>query len=272
MPRLSIIVVTYNSRADLPACLGSLTREPPAVDHAVTIVDNASSDGTPALVRAAWPQVALLEPGVNLGFARANNLGIRQTAGEFVLLLNPDTILPEGSVDRLVAALDAHPGAAVAGPRLVDLTGRAELSFGSMVSPWAELRQKLLVTGTERRWPLVARQVDRMTRRRRAVDWVSGACLLARRGDLNAVGLLDERYFMYLEDVDLCAAVRAGGREILFAPDATVIHLRGRSRASAPGATHAAYRRSHVAFYEKHHPAWAPLLKGYLRFRGEWPR
>jgi GT2 family glycosyltransferase len=153
----------------------------------------------------------------------------------------------------------------------VDGNGRAELSFGSMISPLAELRQKLLVTGNDRGVPLVTRAVERMTRTMRQADWVSGACLLIRRADLEAVGLLDERFFMYTEDVDVCAAVRARGRTVLFAPAATVVHLRGRSAASAAAATRVAYRRSQIAFYEKHHAAWVPFLKLYLKITGGSP-
>jgi GT2 family glycosyltransferase len=269
--RLSIVIVSYNSRQDVCACLSSLAASPASIDHEIVVVDNASTDGTPSYVRDHWPGVRVIEAEVNAGFARANNIGIRRTSGELVLLLNPDTVVPQGAIDTLVAALDSTPQAAVAGPRLVDGTGRAELSFGPMISPFAELRQKLVVTGNDRRlWPFTS-MVERRTRTARRVDWVSGACLLIRRADLEAVGLLDERFFMYTEDVDLCAAVRARGRDVLFVPEAQVTHLRGRSRSSAPRASQAAYRRSHVAFYEKHHPRWVPLLKAYLRARGRWP-
>ena len=271
MPRLSIIIVTYNSRADLDRCLESLTAHPPAVDHEVVVIDNASGDGTAQHARTRWPAVHVLDAGGNLGFAKANNLGIRQTFGELVLLLNPDTVVPGDAIDTLVGVLDINPDAAIVGPRLVDARGRAELSFGAMISPFAELRQKLLVRGNDRGWPLATGIVTWLTRRPRRVDWVSGACLLIRRADLEAVGLLDERYFMYAEDVDLCAAVRARGRAVLFAPHAHVVHLRGRSVASAASATAAAYRRSQIAFYEKHHPAWVPLLKGYLRLTRKMP-
>ncbi len=106
-----------------------------------------------------------------------------------------------------------------------------------------------------------------MTRQDSWPDWVSGACLLVRRIDAEAVGLLDERYFMYTEDVDFCAAIRARGRRILFWASVEVIHLRGRSVANSPEATRAAYRRSHFAFYQKHHPAWSPILGLYRRLR-----
>jgi GT2 family glycosyltransferase len=107
-----------------------------------------------------------------------------------------------------------------------------------------------------------------MTRQEQRPDWVTGACLLVCRADAEAVGLLDERFFMYTEDVDFCASIRARGRGVLYTPATEIVHLRGRSGASAPKATHAAYRRSHLAFYQKHHPALAPLLRLYHRLRG----
>jgi len=269
VPRLSIVIVSYHSRADLEGCLRSLSDAPPRTDHDIVVVDNASTDGTPAYVRERWPLVRLIEAGGNVGFARANNLGIRATAGELVLLLNPDTVVPPGAIDALVAVLEAHPDAAVAGPRLIDRQGRAELSFGGMIGPVAELRQKLLVVGNDRGLPPFEAIVERLTRRSRIVDWVSGACLLIRRSDLEAVGLFDERFFLYTEDVDLCASIRARGRQVRFAAEVEIVHLRGRSGAGSPGATAAAYRRSRIAFYEKHHPAWVPALKAYLWLRGE---
>jgi GT2 family glycosyltransferase len=269
MPRLSIIIVSYNSRDDLEGCLQSLTTGPPGIDHEIVVVDNMSTDGTPDYVRTRWPGIRLIDAGGNAGFARANNIGIRQTFGELVLLLNPDTVVPPGAVDRLVRVLDTHPEAAIAGPRIVDGSGRAELSFGRTIAPVAELRQKLLVAGSNRGLPFISGIVDRMTRRSRPVGWVSGACLLIRRRDLEAVGLLDERFFLYTEDVDLCESVRARGRLVVFAADAQIVHLRGRSAAAAPAATRAGYRRSQLAFYEKHHPQWVPLLKMYLRLRGK---
>lgn len=270
-PDLSIIIVTYNSAGDIGRCLDSLSQHPPRVAHETVVVDNASTDGTAAEVRQRWPEVRVIDARGNVGFARANNIGIQQTSGRLVLLLNPDTEVPSGALDRLIAALDARPDAAAAGPRLVDGAGRPELSFGSMIGPFAELRQKLLVRGSQRGIPLVRQYVDLKTRRLREVDWVSGACLLVRRADAVAAGLLDERYFMYAEDVDFCAAIRARGRRILYVPVGNVVHARGRSAASAPHATEAAYRRSQLAFYEKHHPRWAPLLRGYLRLRGRLP-
>jgi hypothetical protein len=267
MPRLSIVIVAYNSSHEIDACLASLLAHPPSLDHETLIVDNASTDGTAAAVRRRWPHVRVMDQDANIGFAGASNVGIRQARGEFVLLLNPDTTVPAGALDALVATLDARPDAAVAGPRVVDAGGRAELSFGTMIGPLAELRQKLLAAGNRRGTPFIGSYVDRLTRRAREVDWVSGACLLVRRADAEAAGWLDERYFMYAEDVDFCASIRARGRRVLFAPDAEIVHLRGHSVASMPRVVEAAYRRSQLAFYGKHHPRWVPVLRAYLKLR-----
>lgn len=268
---LSIIIVNFNTRADLLRCLASIAAAPPQGAHEVVVVDNASSDGSVAAVERDYPAVRLIAQPRNLGFGAANNVGIRATSGRMLLLLNSDTVVPAGAIDALVAQLQGHSGAGVAGPRLVDGQGRPELSFGPMISPLAELRQKLVMALHQRRFPPVSRWVERATRRERWVDWVSGAALLVWRADAEAVGLFDERYFIYTEDVDFCAAIRRRGRAILFTPAATITHLRGRSRATAPVAANAAYRRSQIAFYAKHHPQWVPLLRAYLRLRGQLP-
>ena len=269
--RVSVVIVTYNSRSDIDRCLESLRQHGGSAPLEIVVVDNHSTDGTAAAVRERWPSVPVIGVGSNVGFARANNIGVRQTTGELILFLNPDTEVRPGALDRLIAALTARSDAAVAGPRLLDTSGRPELSFGAMMGPLAELRQKVLVQGHDKGWPLVTAHVRRLTGAPRDVDWVSGACLLAWRADAEAAGLFDERYFMYAEEVDLCAAIRARGRAVLFVPEAEVVHVRGRSGAAAPGATAAAYRASHVAFYEKHRPAWAPILRAYLKLRGLLP-
>jgi len=271
-PSLSIVIVSFNTRADLERCLDSVTAAPPRARHEIVVVDNASTDGSPEMVRARWPAVRVIVQPRNVGFAAANNVGIRASAGELILLLNSDTLVPPGAIDALIARLRARPDAGAAGPRLVDVAGEVELSFGAMIAPLAELRQRTIVTLHRRRVAPVTWWVRRAAARERLVDWVSGAALLVYRRDAEAVGLLDERFFLYTEDVDFCAALRAGGRQILFTPAATITHLRGRSRATAPAAMTAAYRRSQMAFYEKHHPRWAPLLRAYLRTKGQNPQ
>jgi N-acetylglucosaminyl-diphospho-decaprenol L-rhamnosyltransferase len=271
MPRLAIVIATYNSAADIVPCLASLRDSGIATPHRVTVVDNASTDATLTVVGREFPDVVLIAAPRNLGFAAASNLGIRQSSGELVLLLNPDTIVKPGAVDMLVATLDQRSDAAACGPRLVDRAGRVELSFGRMMSPWNELMQKLLVSGHQAGWPLASAYVERITSRAGEPDWVSGACLCVRRAEAEAVGLLDERYFLYAEDVDFCAALRARGRRILFVPGAQVVHARGQSRASVASASERAYRASQLAFYAKHHPGWVGVLGAYLRLRGRHP-
>jgi GT2 family glycosyltransferase len=268
---LSIVIVSFNASADLARCLESLHAAPPAIPHDIVVVDNHSTDGSAALVRQRWPAVRVIEQATNAGFAAGTNVGIRASRGDLLLCLNSDTLVPRGAIDTLIDRLAAHPSAAAAGPRLVDASGRAELSFGPMISPVAELRQKTIGKLYDSHVGPIERWVERVTRREAYVDWVSGACLLVSRADAERVGLFDERYFLYSEDVDFCAALRAKGRHILFAPAAQITHLRGRSRASAPGRMNSAYRRSQIAFYEKHHPRWAPLLRRYLRLKGQLP-
>lgn len=271
MADLAIIIVSYNTRDDLAACLRSLREPAPEVSHDIVVIDNASGDGSADAARAC-PGVRVIEAGANLGFARATNIGIRASAGEFVLLLNSDTVVRPGAVDSLVADLRAHPEAAVAGPRIIDGQGRPEISFGPMMGPFNELLQKARGRLYARGVCFVTARVEQKVRTEHCPDWVSGACLLVRRAVAEQVGLLDERFFIYAEDVDFCAAVRARGCAVRFTPAAEIVHHRGRSVATNQAAVNAAYRRSHVAFYEKHHPGWARWLKAYLRLRGQLPR
>jgi GT2 family glycosyltransferase len=258
---VSIIIVSFNAREHLLRCLESLHAVAPLRSREVIVVDNGSADGSPEAA-ARWADVQVISSGRNRGFAQATNIGIRASSGTNLLLLNSDTVVPAGAVERLLNILERHPETAVIGPRLVDRAGTPELSFGRMIGPLNELRQKLRSRS----------EIDRLTGQTHYPDWVSGACLLVRRDDAMAVGLLDERYFMYTEDVDFCAAIRARNRRILFTPDVEVVHLRGRSAASSPKATYDAYRRSQVEFYRKHHPHWVPLLKLYLRITADWRR
>jgi GT2 family glycosyltransferase len=267
---VSIVIVSYNTRDDLARCLDALQATPPAATHEIVVVDNGSTDGSVDAVRA-HPGVRLIESGGNVGFARANNLGIRSTGSELVLLLNPDTVVPPSAIDRLVARLDGRPDAAVIGPRIVDGQGIPELSFGAALTPWREFRRKAIDRFDRHGLAVARRAIAQATSREANVDWVTGACLLARRADLEAAGLFDERYFLYVEDVDLCAAIRANGRTIVFSPVAEIVHLRGRSGVTTSGAAYRAWQQSHLAYYRKHLPGWAPWLERYLRMKGLAP-
>lgn len=264
---IDIVIVNYNNREDLAGCLGSLHEFPPRRLARIILVDNASSDDSLAVVRDEWPAVEILPQTSNLGFGRANNIGIRHATAPLVLLLNSDTIVPSGAIDGLAERLEAT-GAVAAGPLLVDGDGRPEVSFGPMLSPWTEAAQAVRVRLAASSTRLARRYVSRLLSRERVVDWATAGCLLVRRQAALDAGLFDERYFMYEEDVDLCASLRARGGRVLFTPHVTVVHLRGRSvRRASPGST-SHYDRSHLAFYEKHRPLWAPVLRWWLQVRG----
>ena len=265
---LAIIIVTYNSATEIGPCLDSLVGHTGPFPTAVTVVNNASSDGTASIVRERWPSVQVIESPTNVGFSRANNIGIRATRGDYVLLLNPDTVAPPAAIQTLVRGLAAHPDAAIAGARLLSERGFPELSWGDPIGPWNEFKRKIFSALYYRKVRRIVRRVDKMSRQAREVSWVSGACMVIRRSDLEAVGLLDERFFMYTEDVDLCLAMTKRGRTVLYVAGAEVLHYRGRSATRNP-ASDRMYRKSQVAYYEKHLPRWAGLLRTYLKLTGK---
>ncbi len=265
---LAIIIVTYNSSTEIGACLDSLVGHTAPFPTTIVVVDNASADGTAQLVRDRWPSVQVIESPANVGFSRANNLGIRATSGDYVLLMNPDTVAPPGAIQTLVRGLAGHPDAAIAGARLLSDRGFPELSWGDPIGPWNELKRKVFSTLYYRKVRRIVRKVDKLSRQAREVAWVSGACMVIRRPDLEAVGLLDERYFMYTEDVDLCVAMARRGRTVLYVAGAEVLHHRGKSAARNPE-TERLYRKSQLAYYEKHLPRWAGVLRAYLKLTGK---
>ncbi len=266
-PSLDVVIVSYNTKTDTLACLRSLFAAPPSGLNRTWVVDNASGDGSVDAIRQAWPKVDVIALEKNAGFGAANNVALRRSDAALVLLLNSDTIVPAGQIDALVARLEAT-GAVAAGPRLVDGEGRPEISYGRMLSPLTELTQRFRVRVAARSSGWARRYATALVADERQVDWVSGACLLLRREAGAAAGFFDERYFLYEEDVDLCAALRARGGRVFFTSQAEVIHLRGRSQTSSGAAGPSHYDRSHVAFYQKHRPGWAPWLRGWLRIRG----
>jgi GT2 family glycosyltransferase len=265
---LAIIIVTYNSVDEIDACLHSLVGQTSPFPTTITVVDNASRDGTAKHVRKNWPSVQVIDSGGNLGFARANNIGIRATTGDYVLLMNPDTVAPPGAIQTLVRGLASNPDAAIAGARLLSESGFPELSWGVPINPWNELGTMIFSRLYLRKIRLLVRRMDKLSRSARDVAWVSGACMAIRRPDLDAVGLLDERYFMYNEDVDLCLAMKKRGRRVVYVAGSEVLHYRGKSAAQNPELERLR-QQSHVAYYKKHLPMWTPLLRIYLTITGK---
>jgi hypothetical protein len=258
-PVFSVVLVNYNDRAHLEACLTSLRSGPGPETSEVILVDNASSDGSAAFVAASFPWVRVVELGENGGFGRANNRGFAECRGEFVLFLNTDTVVQPKAFEVLLDALRAEPAAGAAGPALLHPSGRFQVSFGRRVNFGGQLFQKLVANPFERK-------KLRREAQTREMDWLSAACLCCRREAFEAVGGFDERFFIYFEDIDLCARIRAAGWKLLFVPRARVLHEGGATTAPSREASRLEYRKSQLLFYDKHASAASRrLLRLYLR-------
>jgi N-acetylglucosaminyl-diphospho-decaprenol L-rhamnosyltransferase len=250
-PRVSAVVVSFNTRNDLLRCLASLAAHV-RLPLEVVVVDNASADGSADAVRRAYPTARVVESPTNRGFSAANNEGIRVSSGPQVLVLNSDAEVTAGAVESLSAVLDARPDVGVVGPLTRSLDGSIQVSFGPDLTPLAEWRQRRLVRGVRERRPEALREAEARAGVEHEPDWVSGSCFLARRTALDAVGGFDEGYFLYEEDADLCRRLRRVGWHVLHTPRAEVRHALGRSMAEAGERSRLEYRKSHLRYYRKH--------------------
>jgi GT2 family glycosyltransferase len=257
-----VVVVSYNDRELLRAACESAILSEPATR--VIVVDNGSTDGSADAVRDLIPPGDLLEMEENLGFGAAANRGIAAGDAPFVLLLNSDARLRTGSLETLVAALQPH-GVAAVGPRLTGTSGQVELSMGRTMGPLNEAAFKLLgALYREGRGPL-AGIINRYYGKSRWTRSLSAACLLLRREALSREGAFDERFFLYAEDVDLCRRLTRAGWRLCYEPNAIVDHERSVGLRARPERVARAYRRSQMAFYRKHHGAFAArTLQLYL--------
>jgi N-acetylglucosaminyl-diphospho-decaprenol L-rhamnosyltransferase len=265
MASLAVVILNYN-RADLLAdCLASIYAHPTRCALAVWVVDNASSDGSAAIVRASFPQARLIESPVNGGFARGNNLALRALlaagAPDYILLLNNDTVVPAGALDGLVDYLEAHPAVAVVGPRLVLPDGSLDLACRrSFPTPEVSFYR---MTGLARLFPRSPRfgrynltylDPDVETE----VDAVVGACMLLRASVVREVGLLDEQFFMYGEDLDWAYRIKQYGWRVVYYPRVVVHHYkRAASTRRAIPSIRAFYDAMRI-FHRKHYRATTP--------------
>ncbi len=255
---LAVIIVSHNCRDCLRACLDSLRPEVTSRLAEVILVDNNSSDGSQTLVRTSFPWVRLIENKENVGYARANNQGVRLTLADYILFLNPDTVIPPGSISALLEELKKRPDTAAIGPRLVRPTGSYQVSFGKKISFLAQMLQKLFLN------PYFRMRL-KFSSRPREVGWLSGACLLVRRQPLEEAGLFDENFFLYFEDIDLCYRLRRRGYKLIFFPRLDVLHRGGASTFALGFGNRREYRRSQIYFYQKHNsPLSLFLLRAYL--------
>jgi len=254
--KLSVIIISWNTCALLEQCLSSLTRElhsirPPELDEhfsiEVFVVDNGSTDESVQLVGREFPWVKLLVNDANLGFVKANNQAIGRCEGDYVLLLNSDTVVWPNALQQLVGFLESYPELGVVG---------AELRNGdkSLQPSWSQFPS------------LLSELLGRNFRVRRPygdsgaylVDWVGGACMMVRRAAIEDVGLLDEHFFMYSEETDWCYRIRQAGWHIAYLPGACVTHFGGASSASAPIRTLIQLYKSKLLFFRKHY-GWGKM-------------
>ena len=267
---VSVVVVAFDALPWIERALESVR------GHETIVVDNGSSDGTPALVRERFPDARLIEQG-NVGMGGGNNAGMRVASGRYFLLLNSDAWVVGDALERLVAFAEAHPDAAVVGPRLRNPDGTLQRSARGFPTLWRLATEYLFL----RKLAPWSRALNAFYGggfdhdEAREVDWLSGACLLVRRAAADAVGLFDEDFFMFSEETDWCYRFRAAGWNVYFCPDAEVVHVGGASHA---GRLYRENLRSHLRFFAKHRGArqaerarrlllWSLRLRGLL-FRG----
>ena len=257
---LSVVLVNYNDGAHLHGCLSSLRKAVSGLSGEVILVDNGSEDGSPELVRTAFPWVRLVENRTNLGYPKANNIGFGLSSGDFCLFLNTDTVVPEHALAAMLAEIRARPGAGAVGPALVHEDGSFQVSFGTAPRFFSEMRPKLILNPF---YKLILRRL----RRAREVGWLSGACLLARREAVEAAGLFDEAFFLFFEDIDLCRRIKERGFGLIFLPSVRIIHAGGAATSLHPWRSRLEYRRSQLRYYEKHNSKTSRRwLKLYLRW------
>ena len=249
--RFSVVIVNYHSWPLTLACVRSLR----ATGHEgveILVVDNDAGGEAPDLPSG----VRLLRSGENLGLTRAWNRALPSTSGELVVLLNPDTVVGEGFFEQVGAFFEGEPTAGVAGPRILDADGELQLSARKEISLLSGLLGRTsLLTRLFPKSPLVRKQFPALEdlSRPTEVDWVSGACMVVRRATLERILPLDERFFLYFEDTDLCRRAREAGHPVFYLPDVEVLHQTGGSSRSKPRAIWLLHKSAFL-YHRKHGP------------------
>ncbi len=254
---LSVIIVNYNTRDLLRDCLKSVLASEGNLELQVIVVDNGSLDGSPDMVRQEYPEVQLIASDINGGYAYANNLGIHHATGRYVLLLNPDTVLPPTALDSTLSFLETHPEVGVVGPKLVLADGSLDLACRRSF-PTLEIALYRLL-GLSKRYPSSPRfnrynlgylDPDQLSE----VDSVVGAFMMMRREALEQAGLLDERFFAFGEDLDLCYRIKVEqGWKVYYNPAVVVTHYKGQAmkQRTVPMTMH--FYRAMWLFHQKHY-------------------
>ncbi|TSC64089.1 MAG: glycosyl transferase family protein [Parcubacteria group bacterium Gr01-1014_106] len=237
MTQLSIVIVNYASGRLAKACVESIHRSAPHMSYEVIMVDNASPDDSQELLATEVPGIRFLPQTENVGFARGVNIGIAAAQGESILILNPDIIVLQGAIDRLMDFARAHPRAAMLAGQLVNPNGSVQDSCSRFYTPLTILARRtpvgMLPFARRHLQRILMRGEDRT--RARPVDWVLGACMLVPRTALTKVGVMDERFFLYFEDMDWCRRFWEAGYEVWYVPDARFAHHHKRASAQESG-------------------------------------
>jgi GT2 family glycosyltransferase len=267
-PALEVVIVSYRCESLLRDCLASLREHPPSRPMSVHVIDNASGDGTAPMVRREFPQVELTESPENLGFSAANNLAIRAGSAPHVLVLNPDTRISAGALEHLCGILDRRPEIGICGPRLEQPGGTfdhaAKRGFPTPLGALGHFTGIGRRGGGGRLAQYRAPELDE--HRAGPVDAVNGAFMLIRRSALDEVGLFDEGYWMYMEDLDLCYRFKQRGWITWYEPSATVIHVKaGTSGQNRSWKLNRAFHYGMYRFYRTHYaPATNAAINGLV--------
>ena len=262
-PRVSIIIVNWNTGDLLRGCIGSVLAET-QVPYEIIVIDNASFDGSVTMVASEFPQVRLIANSDNQGFAAANNQGLAIARGRYVLLLNPDTVVLDHAIDRVLSWLTARPEVGCVGcqvleaPDVIQQTCFADPTPANLaITEFGLMRLARWLPVFGRPW---YRGWDRCSER--AVDVVSGMFMLVPRAVLEAVGPLDDAFFVYAEEADWCRRIRKAGYACVFAPVAQIVHLDGggKSTVQIKSRMHVQMQKSHLIYARKHHGAVGYLV------------
>jgi len=260
---LSIVIVNWNTKNLLLQCLTSIYGKIGEQGIEVFVVDNGSSDGSREVVQEEFPDVKLIQNEENLGFAVANNKALRLSKGKYLLLLNPDTQVKEGTVEKLVSFMEIHPDAGITGAQLLNSDGSKQNSIANFPSLATELLSKSLL---RRLFPKQFPGKERENPNPIEVESVIGACMMVKRDAMEQVGLLDEDYFLFLEETDWCLRMKKAGWKIYYVPQAEIVHLQGKSANLVRAKAKIEYYRSLYLFFEKHRGAVQTLILKMLFF------
>ena len=259
---LSVIIVNWNARDRLAECLASIEQQAGGLSPETWVVDNGSTDGSAELVERRFPCVKLLVNQENLGYARANNQALRRAQGRYLLLLNPDTVILDDALTAMIDFLEVHSDVGAVGCRLVNPDGSLQTSsysfptlFTILVSAYG-LKRVLPLKLLRRTFPgqALGGHFGQLSRHDqvRSVDFVTGACMMVRREAMEHVGLLDENFFLYAEEIDWCRRIKGAGWGVYFTPQGQVIHHIGQSSRQSGEALALLYR-SRCYYFRKHH-------------------